>query len=103
MQARRKNEKHVRVSSSDPDRGKLRKGEHKNVFAYNVQTAYDAIGVILGYSVHPCNENDDRTFPAVLEKIESLSVEIVVDVIAYKTPCDCSFAQRQREEAVKHL
>ena len=85
-QARRKKEKHVKVSNSDPDSGWFRKGEHKNVFAYNVQTACDANGVILGYSVHPGNENDGRTFPAVLEKVESLPVEIVVGDTAYKTP-----------------
>ena len=85
-QARRKKEKHVKVSSSDPDSGWFRKGEHKNVFAYNVQTACDANGVILGYSVHPGNENDGRTFPAVLEKIEPLNVKVVVGDTAYKTP-----------------
>ena len=85
-QARRKKERHIKVSVSDPESGWFRKGEHKNVFAYNVQTACDASGVILGYSVHPGNENDGKTFPAVLEKIEELPVEVVVGDSAYKTP-----------------
>ena len=85
-QARRKKEKHVKVSASDPESGWFRKGEHKNVFAYNVQTACDANGVILGYSVHPGNENDSRTFPAVMEKLEDMPVEVVVGDTAYKTP-----------------
>lgn len=85
-QARRKKERHVKVSISDPESGWFRKGEHKHVFAYNVQTACDASGIILGYSVHPGNENDSKTFPAVLEKLEGLPVEIVVGDSAYKTP-----------------
>lgn len=85
-QARRKKEKHIKVSASDPDSGWFRKGEHKHVFAYNVQTACDANGVILGYSVHPGNENDGKTFPALLGKLEELPVEMVVGDTAYKTP-----------------
>lgn len=85
-QARRKKEKHRKVSTSDPDSGWFRKGEHKNVFAYRVQTACDAKGIILGYSVHPGNENDGRTFPALLEKLEHLPVEIVAGDAAYRTP-----------------
>ena len=54
--------------------------------AYRVQTACDAKGIILGYSVHPGNENDGRTFPEVLEKLGHLPVEIVVGDTAYKTP-----------------
>ena len=63
--------------------------------AYRVQTACDAKGIILGYSVHPGNENDGRTFPAVLEKLGHLPVEIVVGDTAYtedgqhKLSCGC--------------
>lgn len=35
-QKRRKNEKHIKKSTSDPESGWFRKGEHKNVFAYSV-------------------------------------------------------------------
>jgi len=99
-QARRKKEKHMKVSASDPDSGWFRKGEHKHVFAYNVQTACDANGVILGYSVHPGNENDGKTFPAVLEKLEDLPVEIVVGDTAYKTP---AIAHLLKEKGMKLL
>lgn len=34
-------EKTVKASTSDPESGWFRKGEHKNVFAYAVQTACD--------------------------------------------------------------
>ena len=84
--ARRKQEKHIKKSTSDPESGWFRKGEHKHVFAYSVETACEQNGVILGYSVHPGNENDGRTFPAVFDKIKDLPVEIVVGDSAYKTP-----------------
>ena len=87
-QARRKKERHVhvKVSISDPESGWFRKGEHKHVFAYNVQTACDASGIILGCSVHSGNENDSKTFPGVLEKLQELPVKVVVGDLAYKTP-----------------
>ena len=46
--ARQKKEKHIKQSTSDPESGWFRKGEHKNVFAYSVQTACDINGVVLG-------------------------------------------------------
>ncbi len=98
--AHRKKEKHVKVSVSDPESGWFRKGKHKNVFAYNVQTACNANGVILGYSVHPGNENDGRTFPAVLEKLEEMPVEVVVGDSAYKTP---AIAHLLKEKSIKLL
>ena len=85
-QNRRKNEKHIKKSTSDPESGWFRKGEHKNVFAYSVQTACDRHGVVLGYSVNPGNENDGRTFESLYEKIKDLETEIVVGDSAYKTP-----------------
>lgn len=99
-QARRKKEKHKKVSTSDPESGWFRKGEHKHVFAYNVQTACDANGVILGYSVHPGNENDGKTFPAVLEKLEDLPVKLIVGDTAYKTP---AIAHLLKEKGIKLL
>ena len=85
-QKRQKKEHHRKVSDSDPESGWFRKGEHKNVFAYSVQTACDENGVVLGYSVHPGNENDGKTFPALMEKLEDIDIELVVGDTAYKTP-----------------
>jgi transposase len=84
--ARCKQERHIKKSTSDPESGWFRKGEHKHVFAYSVETVCEQNGVILGYSVHPGNENDGRTFPAVFDKVEDLPIEIVVGDAAYKTP-----------------
>ena len=99
-QARQKKEKRVKKSTSDPESGWFRKGEHKNVFAYSVQTVCDINGVVLGYSVHPGNENDGKTFPAVYEKIAHLDVEVVVGDSAYKTP---AIAKYLKDRKVKLL
>lgn len=83
---RQKKEKHIKKSASDPESGWFQKGEHKHVFAYSVETVCEQNGVILGYSVHPGNENDGRTFPAVFDKVAGLPIELVVGDSAYKTP-----------------
>ena len=96
-QARQKKEKHIKQSKSDPESGWFRKGEHKHVFAYSVETACDINGVVLGYSVHPGNENDGKTFPALYEKIEHLDIEVMVGDTAYKTP---AIAQKMKEDGI---
>lgn len=84
--ARRKKEKHRKVSRSDPESGWFRKGEHKHVFAYSVQTACDHHGIVMGYSVNPGNENDGRTFKSLMDKLECFPVGLIVGDTAYKTP-----------------
>lgn len=79
-------EKTVKASSSDPESGWFRKGEHKNVFAYAVQTACDKNGWILGYSVHPGNHHDSRTFKSLYDKIKEIGIETLVADAGYKTP-----------------
>ena len=81
-----KGEKTIRVSTSDPESGWFRKGEHKNVFAYAVQTACDKNGWILGYSVHPGNLHDSRTFKAVYDKIKDIGIKTLIADAGYKTP-----------------
>ena len=83
---RQKKERHIKKSTSDPESGWFRKGEHKHVFAFSVETACDRNGIVLGYSVHPGNDNDGKTFPALFEKIKHLPIEILVGDSAYKTP-----------------
>lgn len=98
--ARQKKEKHVKQSTSDPESGWFRKGEHKNVFAYSVQTACDINGIVLGYSVHPGNKNDGRTFPEVYEKIKHLDIEVLVGDTAYKTP---AIANKMKDRGIDLL
>ena len=51
-------EHEIKESTSDPDSGWFHKGEHKQVFAYAVETACDKNGWILGYTVSPGNQHD---------------------------------------------
>ena len=99
-QARKKKEKHIKQSTSDPESGWFRKGEHKNVFAYSVQTACDIGGIVLGYSVHPGNEHDSKTFPEVYKKIEHMNIEVLVGDTAYKTP---AIARMMKERGIELL
>lgn len=81
-----KDEKTVRCSTTDPESGWFRKGEHKHVFAYAVETACDKNGWILGYTVHPGNEHDSRTFKKLYDKIKDTGMETLVADAGYKTP-----------------
>lgn len=89
-----------KCSTSDPESGWFRKGEHKHVFAYTVETACDKHGWILGYTVHPGNEHDSRTFRALYDKIYKLNPQMVVADAGYKTP---AIAQRLLEDGIEPL
>jgi transposase len=78
--------KEIKESTSDPDSGWFHKGEHKQVFAYGVETACDKHGWILGYSVHPGNQHDSVTFPVLYSKIRDIGIETMIVDAGYKTP-----------------
>ena len=80
------NEKEIKTSTSDPESGWFHKGEHKSVFAYAVETACEKHGWILGYTVHPGNENDSRTFKKLYDKIKDIGIETLIADAGYKTP-----------------
>ena len=73
-------------SITDPESGWFRKGEHKHVFAYAVETACDQHGWILGYSVHPGNEHDSRTFKPLYEKVKPFHPSMIIADAGYRTP-----------------
>ena len=75
-----------KCSTSNPESGWFRKGEHKQVFAFTVETACDKHGWILGYTVHPGNEHDSRTFPLLYEKIKDFKPDMIIMDAGYKTP-----------------
>ena len=78
--------KEQKVSTTDPESGWFHKGEHEEVFAYSVETGCDRHGWILGFTVHPGNDHDSKTFPAIYEKMKSfLPAHIIADA-GYKTP-----------------
>lgn len=78
--------KQIALSEIDPESGMFHKGEHKKEFAYVSQTACDINGWILGFTIHPGNEHDSRTFPAIYEKIKALGATTIVADAGYKTP-----------------
>ena len=78
--------KHKKSSITDPESGWFRKGEHKHVFAYAVETACDQHGWILGYSVHPGNEHDSRTFKVLYEKVKAFDPSMIIADAGYRTP-----------------
>ena len=79
-------EKEIKTSTSDSDSGWFHKGEHKSVFAYAVETACDKYGWVLGYTVHPGNLNDSRTFKSLYDKIKNIGIERLIADAGYKTP-----------------
>ena len=78
--------KEQKQSTTDPESGWFHKGEHKEVFAYAVQTACDKHGWILDYTIHPGNENDSVTFPSLYEKLKEHDPKTIVMDAGYKTP-----------------
>lgn len=78
--------KEQKQSNVDPESGWFHKGEHKEVFAYAVETACDKHGWILDYTIHPGNEHDSTTFPALYEKIKKLNPKYMILDAGYKTP-----------------
>lgn len=79
-------EKTVKCSTTDPESGWFHKGEHKQVFAYAVETACDKHGWILGYTVNPGNQHDSRTFKGLYDKIRQIGIRTLIADAGYKTP-----------------
>ena len=78
--------KEIKESLTDPESGWFHKGDHKEVFAYSIESACDRHGWMLGYTVHPGNEHDSATFPAIYEKIKDFQPKHLVADAGYKTP-----------------
>ena len=78
--------KEIRGSTTDPESGWFHKGEHKQVFAYSVETACDKNGWILGYTVDPGNQHDSRTFQGIYDKLKRFDIEKIIMDAGYKTP-----------------
>lgn len=95
-----KDTKKVRCSTTDPESGWFRKGEHKNVFAYGIETACDKNGWILDFTVNPGNEHDSRTFKGLYDKIKDIGVETIVADAGYKTP---AIAKMLLDDGIKPL
>lgn len=79
-------EKTVTQSTTDPESGLFHKGEHKEVFAYASQTACDRHGWILGYTVHPGNDHDSKTFIDLYQILTKFNPKQIIADAGYKTP-----------------
>lgn len=90
----------IKTSTTDPESGWFRKGEHKHVFAYSVETACDKHGWILGYTVNPGNLHDSRTFKGLYDKIKDIGIETLVADAGYKTP---AIAKLLLDDGIKPL
>lgn len=78
--------KEEKRSTTDPDSGWFHKGEHKDVFAYSVETACDKHGWIMGYTVNRGNLHDSRTFKGLYDKLDKSDIQRIIADAGYKTP-----------------
>ena len=92
--------KTIKCSTTDPESGWFRKGEHKNVFAYGIETACDKNGWIIDFTVNPGNEHDSRTFKGLYEKLANKGMEYCIVDAGYKTP---AIAKMLLDDGVKPL
>ena len=83
--------KEVTVSTTDPECGVFRKGEHETQFAYEAHTACDERGFVLGYEVTAGNVHDSIAFDAVYDKVTERFPEAATVTMdsAYRTPWIC--------------
>lgn len=84
-------QKKVTMSTTDPDCGLFRKGEHKVEFAYTAHVACDKRSFILGCELTPGNVHDSTVFDKVYDEVVKgfPEVEIVTLDAGYKTPWIC--------------
>ena len=81
-----KETKEEKRSTTDPESGWFHKGEHKDVFAYSIETACDKHGWVLGYTVNRGNLHDSRTFKGLYDKLDKTFTEKIIADAGYKTP-----------------
>lgn len=81
----------VTVSTTDPESGLFRKGEHKTEFAYTAHVACEGNNFVLACEVTPGNVHDSKVFDAVYEDVTGRfdEVETVTVDAGYKTPWIC--------------
>jgi transposase len=83
--------KETTQSTTDPDCGLFRKGEHKVGFAYTAHAACDENNFVLAMEVTPGNASDSTVFDAVYEQAAGKfqEIEAVAVDAGYKTPWIC--------------
>lgn len=90
----------VKESTTDPESGYYVKSEREKMFAYNLHTACDSNGFVLGTVVTPANVHDSQVFHELFDQLkEKVTKPQVVAVDAgYKTP---SIAKKLQEEETR--
>ena len=74
-------------STTDPESGLFHKGEHKEVFAYTIQTSCDKNGWVLAYEPFAGNLHDSTSFDKFFnEKLKKLKPQKLVLDAGYKIP-----------------
>lgn len=74
-------------STTDKESGLFHKGEHKEVFAYSVQTSCDKNGWVLACRSYAGNLHDSETFMDFYEKdLKKFELRKIVMDAGYKTP-----------------
>ena len=83
--------KAVTVSTTDPECGLFRKGEHKVEFAYTTHVACDTRNFVLGCEVTAGNVHDSTVFDLVYDQVVTRFPEVktVTMDAGYKTPWIC--------------
>jgi transposase len=83
--------KRVTQSTTDPQSGLFRKGEHKMCFAYGAHTVCDKHDFILDVEVTPGNIHDSVVFDTVYRRVVERfpNVRVVTADAGYKTPWIC--------------
>ena len=102
---KKRQDRTVSKSVTDPDCGLFVEGSHERKFAYEAHTACDANGFVLETVVTPGNVHDSVAFGDVYEKVAEAFPEIdtVVADSAYKTPHICKKGLRRRSSLVHRL
>ena len=86
-------EREVIVSTTDPESGMFRKGDHKHCFAYKVHTVCDRHNFILDTVVTSGKVHDSVAFDQLYEKVTGRFPEIQTATMdaGYKTPWICKY------------
>lgn len=95
--------KEIKTSLSDPDCGYFHKGEKEKCFAYNVNTACDRHGYILGMSIDSGNVHDSTAFYHLKDFLDfeyGDAIETYVADAGYSTAPICHDVQKDNKEII---
>lgn len=83
--------KEIIVSTTDPESGVFRKGEHKRCFAYGIHTVCDKSNFVLDVETKPGNIHDSKVFDVIYDRVTKRypEIEVVTADAGYKTPWIC--------------